>query len=161
MQNPLQIRYPKLYALICTPLFIAALFAVYFYMDAWVFPVMIAVYICILLHLLLYRLDFDQEAICIQYFLLLCRRITADRISSVQIVSIGSIPTLIICIDGHRPYLDFCDFKWFFHSFRVIRMQLLFSAEKQEKYVAELEALYGNKVTVEKSYQKHFRKNQK
>ena len=70
------------------------------------------------------------------------------------LVSIGSIPTLIVCIDGHRPYNDFFEFSFFHLSFKVIRMQLFVSQETCEKYAEALKTLYGAKFIVEKSYQK-------
>ena len=156
MADGLQIGYSKLYAIVCAPLFLALMVAVYFYMEIWSFVVVGITLIFSMLHLLLFKMVFDREEIGIQYFRIFRRRIKSQRLSSIQLVCIGSVPHLIICLDGHRPYWDSGDYKWFSSSPDVIQFPMTFSDEERESYVAGLQALYGEKVTIEPSYQKEF-----
>ncbi len=154
----MRLRYEIAYAVVCITIFLIIGIIAWIFMENEIRYLALCLVVFGGIHFLLFSVEFDKEEICINHCYLFRRHITSDRISSIQLVAINSAPVLIVCIDGHRPYNDTFEFKWFYSSLKVIRMQLPFSREKREEYVTGLKALYGDKVIVEKSYKKCFEK---
>ena len=119
------------------------------------------VLLCIVVYAFFFWIDFGPDEICVNY-LIFRRRISVHRISSIEIARLRNGCNLIICIDGHSPYIPKDDTnsflqsfikpwrkRFFCLSFRVITIK--FSLFKCEEYIKILTQLYGD-VILEQRY---------
>ena len=129
--------------------------------NSWLTMVFGPTTVCLVLYALFYWVDFGSDEICINH-LFIKRRIAKRRISSIEVARLRSGYNLIICIDGHRPYIPENDNGSLIQSFRKVWRKKFFSLSfkviavplpylKCKEYIEVLNDLYGN-VRLEKKY---------
>lgn len=107
-----------------------------------------------------YWVDCSENEICVTRLGILKRCISAERISSIQLVArrrkARAYPYLVICLDGHRPY----NFKnvfvrLFFALWKLSPKVIVVGIQEYQcaGYKEKLTELYGN-VTLDESFTK-------
>ncbi len=147
MENGFRIRSTRTQIILCFILAVLCSFvAVIMHKTAMI--IWIGVLLVCVLPLLFFSVDCTKDEVCVNYGFIK-RRISTKRISAIQFVSLNKGPYLIICIDGHRPFDDNVESKFFFISRKVICIAMPYL--KSVEYAKVISELYEN-VTIEKSF---------
>ena len=114
--------------------------------------IMAAVWLTVLLSAFRW-IDFSENEVCMYNCYIFRRRVSADRITSIEFAVISGKIMLILCFDGHRPYSDFGLSDSVFFMSRKVYQMLIFE-DKCDECIEKLTELYGE-VTLCDSYKKH------